>query len=489
MKKDIRKSIVAEDATLRDVLGRLNAGVFGVVFVAAPDGRVSGMFTDGDVRRALLAGAELSSPATGHMNREFAYALQGQGREEQLKKMTRSIRHLPILDDAGRLVDFISWAELWQLPVMEPFLGGNELKYVTDCITSNWISSQGSYVKNFEQEFARRFEVPHALTTSNGTTALHLALLGLGIGPGDEVLVPDATFAATANAVVHCGAEPVFVDVTPEGWTMDPGLLEAAITPRTRALIPVHLYGRACDMDPIMATARRHGLAVVEDCAEALGARYKGRPVGGIGDVGCFSFFSNKIITTGEGGMVVASDPGLCDRMRVLRDHGMAPGRRYVHEVVGYNYRMTNIQAALGLAQLEQLDGFLGLRRDMAGRYEARLAGAPGIVLRRSEDWAEDVCWLFTVLLDGMDAAGRDAVMARLKVEGIETRPFFPALHDQPVFRTGGGGFPVSSSLAATGLSLPSSYGMAEGTIDFICDRLKRAVASQEAMGCLEKTA
>ena len=258
------------------------------------------------------------------------------------------------------------------IPVAEPDLSGNELKYVTECVVTEWVSSLGKYVRMFEEQMAASCQRKYAVSTSNGTTALHLALAVLGIGPGDEVIVPALTFVATANAVSYTGATPVFVDAESDYWQLDPARLEALITPRTKAIIPVDLYGHPADMDAILAVAQRHGLRVVEDTAEAHGALYKGRPCGSMGDMSCFSFYGNKVITTGEGGMLLTDDEGWCERARFLRDHAMSKTERYFHPEIGYNYRLTNIQAALGVAQLERLDTFVAIKRRNAARYASR---------------------------------------------------------------------------------------------------------------------
>ncbi|MHB9073502.1 MAG: DegT/DnrJ/EryC1/StrS family aminotransferase [Desulfobaccales bacterium] len=380
-----------------------------------------------------------------------------------------------MLDEEGRLGDFVSFTEFCWLPVMEPTLFGNEMAYVQDCIKTNWISSQGRYVGKFEDAFAAYHGIDYALTTANGTTALHLALTALGVKAGDEVIVPDLTFAASANVVVHCGATPVFVDIDPSCWNIDPTKIEAAITPRTKAIMPVHLYGHPCDMDPILEIAQQHDLYVVEDCAEALGARYKGRLVGILGDVGCFSFFSNKVITTGEGGMVITRNPELKEKMLILRDHGMSRERRYWHEVVGFNYRMTNLQAAIGLAQLEQIELFLKKRKDLAQAYSASLKDLPGITLPPAMPWAETVCWMYSVLINAEEAGiSRDNLMLALKREGIETRPFFYPLHLMPPFFSNGQDHPVSRAVSSRGISLPSSYKLSLAETERVAGNIKK---------------
>jgi perosamine synthetase len=479
MVKDIKRNLLGMWATLRDVLSVLNKGVFGVVFIVDDNGVMKGLFTDGDVRRVLLQGALLSEPAERYMNRDFVAGSTELSRTENVQLLAENIRHLPILDKHGRPVDMISWAEFWRLPVMEPSLGGNELKYVSDCIASNWISSQGEYVKHFEQAFCDYLAVDFALSTTSGTTALHLALVALGIGPGDEVIVPDLTFAASANTVIHCGAKPVLADVDRYTWTVDPVAIESKVTERTRAIMPVHLYGHPCNMDPILDIAARHDLFIVEDAAEALGAEHKGRKVGTLGDVGCFSFYANKVITTGEGGMVVTSNPALYERMAILRDHGMSKERRYWHLYPGFNYRMTNLQAAIGLAQIERIADFLEYRRQVVDRYNQHLCEVDGIILPPEAEWAKNIYWLYSIVVDEQRAsANRDHLATGLADYGIETRPFFYPLHVQPPYQSDESNeYPVTSWLATRGLSLPTANNIRLEDVDRVCDAIKRTVS------------
>jgi len=360
-----------------------------------------------------------------------------------------------------------------------PALVGNETAYVLDCLESTWISSAGQYVDRFQEAFADFCGARHALACTNGTTALHLALVALGIGPGDEVLVPTLTFVATANAVTYCGAQPVFVDAEPDTWNIDPARLEAHITPRTKAIIVVHLFGNPVDMDPVLEVARRHGLRVVEDAAQAHGARYKGRRVGPIGDIGTFSFYANKIITTGEGGAVVTDDADLHARMRQLSGHGMDRTRRYWFPIVGFNYRMTNVTAAIGLAQLEKAQWHLDRRLDVSRQYTARLQGLPQFELQTTRSWAHHVHWMFNVILTDAAAADRDDVMASMAGRGIETRPVFPPMHVLPPYEevARGSAFPVADRLAARGITLPTWAGLQQDDIDVICDALISATA------------
>jgi perosamine synthetase len=317
-----------------------------------------------------------------------------------------------------------------------------------------------------------------------------LALLALGVGPGDEVIVPDLTFAATANTVVHAGAKPVFVDISEDYWNIDPERIEAAITRNTRTIMPVHLYGHPCDMGPIMDVANKYGLFVVEDCAQALGAKYEERLVGAFGDVGCFSFFSNKVITTGEGGMVITNNRTLYDRMTILRDHGMSRNKRYWHEVAGFNYRMTNLQAAVGLAQLENVNLFLKQRRFVAGVYKAHLKHIPGITLPPEMDWAENIYWLYSVLIEKeVLGLSRDDLMIGLEREGVETRPFFYPLHTQPPYSDAKVDFPTSNRISRQGLSLPSSNGLQVEQIEQVCEVLRKVISHYKIVGDLRQRA
>jgi len=353
-------------------------------------------------------------------------------------------------------------------------LTGNEKAYVIDCLESTWISSTGKYIERFEVAFADFCGASHAISCCNGTTALHLALLALGVGPGDEVLVPTLTFVATANAVTYCGGRPIFVDSEPETWNIDPALLEARITPRTKGIIAVHLGGHPADMDAILSIARRHGLFVIEDAAQAHGAEYKGARVGSLGDIAAFSFFGNKIITTGEGGMVVTNDATLANQIRCLKAHGMDPNRRYWHPIIGYNYRMTNVAAAIGLAQLERVEWQLQRHLEVASWYREYLRGAPGMTWQLEKEWARHIWWMFTIVLEDGIPLSREEVMAHLQGRGIETRSVVYPLHTLPPYRASsqGDNFPVAERIARRGINLPTWAGLTREEVSYICDNL-----------------
>jgi perosamine synthetase len=362
-----------------------------------------------------------------------------------------------------------------RIPVAAPALVGREREYVLDCIDSTWISSSGRYLDRFEAAFAEFCGVRHAVSCCNGTVAVHLALLAHGVGPGDEVIVPTLTYVASANPVVYCGGKPVFVDAEPRTWNMDPDRIAEAITERTRGIVVVHLYGHPVDMDPILEFAERHGLWVIEDAAEAHGATYRGRTVGSMGSLATFSFYGNKIITTGEGGMVVCDDDRLAKRVRQLHGQGQDPERRYWFPMVGFNYRMTNIEAAIGLAQLERLDWHLARRREIASWYREELAGEEGIELSPEEPWARSAFWIMCAVLDKDRFGQRDEAMRVLDEAGIETRPFFYPMHTLPMYEQDNEGkeFPVADDLASRGLNLPSSATLAREDVARVCAALR----------------
>jgi perosamine synthetase len=366
-----------------------------------------------------------------------------------------------------------------RLPVAAPALVGREREYVDDCLTSTWISSTGSYIERFERGFADFCGVEHAVSCCNGTVALHLALLGLGVGPGDEVIVPSLTYVASANAVRYCGAEPVFVDSEATTWNLDPAKLEELVTPRTKGIVAVHLYGHPVDLDPVLELAGAKGVFVLEDAAEAHGALYKGRRVGSLGECAMFSFYGNKIITTGEGGMVVTDDGKLADRLRLLRGQGQDPERRYWFPIVGFNYRLTNVAAAIGVGQLERIDWHLGRRREVASWYREGLAGLDGLVFSPEAEWAESSYWMSSVLLP--ESLDRDEVAAGLAEHGIDTRPFFYPVHTLPPYEDAAQGrsFPVAEHLAARGLNLPSSALLERDDVEYVCQALRDAVAAR----------
>jgi perosamine synthetase len=362
-----------------------------------------------------------------------------------------------------------------RIPLSEPTMGETEAKYLQQCIDENWVAGRGRFVREFEALFAEIHGCPSAVSTTSGTAALHLAMIELGLGPGDEVLVPALTFVATANAVRYVGGTPVFVDSDPVTYTMDPADAAKKITARTRALVAVHLYGHPADMDELGELANRHGLAVVEDATEALGSRHRGRLCGTIGDIGCFSFNGNKVITAGGGGMVLA-DADRLEHIRHLSLQGRQPRTlEYLHDEVGFNYTLSNLHAAVGLAQLEGLEDLIARRRTLAARYAASIACAPGLTFCVEMSWAQSNFWLMSVLVDAsVYGRTREQLMGALEHAGIDSRPFFTPLPDVGAHRRAGdtSRIPVARRLHAEGLVLPSSTSLGEADQDRVLAEL-----------------
>lgn len=361
----------------------------------------------------------------------------------------------------------------YRIPVYQPWLCGNEERYVLDCLRSGWISSKGQYIAAFEDRFAEFIGVRHALSVCNGTVALHVALAALGIGPGDEVIVPTFTYIAPVNAVVYCGATPVFVDADPDTWQLDPNDVYRRITPKTKAIIVVHLYGHPAEMNALTTLAQEHGLFIVEDCAEAFGATYQGKHVGTFGDIATFSFYGNKTITTGEGGMVTTNDDMLAERIRRLKGQGLAPYREYWHDIIGYNYRMTNVAAAIGLAQLENASLFLDRKRTIAQRYRHLLADTH-LVFQHESPEVQHSWWMISVLAP--TAQERDHLRQALARHGIETRPTFYPVHTMPMYSHRYERHRVAESLGLRGINLPSYPSLRDEQIEEICHVLRNAL-------------
>lgn len=355
-------------------------------------------------------------------------------------------------------------------PVYQPSLTGNEKKYVNECLDTTWISSKGRFVTEFEKSFAEFIGVDYAAGVCNGTVAIHLALMALGLGVEDEVIVPTFTYIASVNPIVQVGAKPVFVDSDEKTWQIDVKDIEQKITSRTKAIIAVHLYGHPCDMAPIMELAKKHHLFVIEDCAEAIGSEYCGQKVGSFGDIACFSFFGNKTITCGEGGMVLTKDYTLYDRLVHFKGQGLAKYREYWHDTMGFNYRMTNIAAAIGLAQLEQVQTFIDKKRQIAAWYQESLKDVP-VQVHSSASNVLHTYWMCSILVE--KELQRDELRAYLKENGIETRPTFYPVHTMPMYAHKFARHAVAENIALRGINLPSYPGLEKKDVDFICSYIR----------------
>lgn len=475
MTVSIENLLIQQTAKIHDALRVIDRNGLGLAFVVDSDGVLQGVITDGNVRRALMKGSTITDAVASVMTVDCVSLPVSASPQRISEHLNHRIHVIPLLDELGRPVDYASHYRHHRIPVMEPSLTGDELSYVIECLKTNWISSQGPFVKRFEEDFSSYVGAQQAVAVCNGTAALHIAFASLGLKPGDEVIVPDLTFAATINAVLYVGATPVLVDVMRDTWTIDPEDAARRITKRTRAIVPVHLYGQPAEMNEITRIARKHNLYIVEDVAEALGSLYEGEPVGRHSDAAAFSFFGNKIITTGEGGMVTFRDPAVATRARMLRDHGMDPNRRYWHPEVGFNYRLTNLQAAVGVAQLQQIDHFIHRKVEIGRCYRRFLGSTKALRLPVERKGVRNVYWLFSILLDALHGAPkRDDLVRGLQASGIETRPVFHPLHVMPPYipYAGSGEFPNTRWIAENGLSLPSAVTLKESEIEYVCDRV-----------------
>ena len=367
------------------------------------------------------------------------------------------------------------------ISVCKPTLKGNELKYVTDCIKSNWISSSGQYVNKFEEGFSKFCGAKYGIACSNGTTAIHLALMAIGVKKGDEIITPTFNIISATNSIILCGAKPVLVDSELDTWNIDVNKIEEKITKRTKAILIVHTYGHPVDMDPVLELGKKYGIKIIEDAAEAHGALYKNRMVGSIGDIGCFSFYSNKILTTGEGGMVITNDKDIAKNAMSMRDLCFTQPR-FIHYELGFNYRMTNIQAAIGLAQLERAEELINCRINNARYYSSKLNKIEGITLPPEMPWAKNVYWMYSIMIGENFGISKDGVMAKLKELGIETRSFFMPMHMQPLFVNNKhhderypdclGKFPCSEELYRKGLYLPSTSDITKAEMEEVIEKL-----------------
>jgi perosamine synthetase len=368
------------------------------------------------------------------------------------------------------------------IPVNKPLLDGNEKKYLNECIDTGWISSEGPFVERFEREFAARVGCKHGIAVANGSVALDAAVSACGIGAGDEVIMPTFTIVSCAAAIVRAGATPVLVDSDPATWNMIPSQVEARITPRTRAIMVVHIYGLPVDMAPIQALAREHAITIIEDAAEMHGQTYGQKPCGSLGDIATFSFYPNKHVTTGEGGMIVTNDATIAEKCRSLRNLGFGPNKRFVHHELGWNFRMSNLQAAVGLAQLERLDEFVSRKRAIGALYDRLLGKVGGIQLPvKSTEWARNIYWVYGVVLDDAVEFDAEEAMRRLAAKGIGSRPFFWPMHEQPVFKRmglfAGERYPTAERIARRGFYLPSGLGLSDGEIQRSAQALREILA------------
>ena len=482
----VEQMCVIDNSTVEAAIRRIDDNKMGVAFVVDSDRRLLGSVTDGDIRRAILDGKlDLLMPVVRVMNAQPSVLPVGSGAEVAYSAISAGLREgksvFPRIDEFKRIQSF-SYRENWGLiPIAEPQLRGNEVRYVLECLESNWISSTGPFVQRFESAFAEYTDLPNPVAVSNGTVAITLALQSLGMPHGAEVIVPDCTFAASANAVVAAGGRPVLANIALDTWGLSPDTVREVLGPNTWGVLAVHLYGNPCDIVGLRSLCDASGLMLVEDCAEAIGTCADGHHVGHLGDAAAFSFFGNKTLTTGEGGMVFFRDEKHKQLAGVLRDHGMSKNRRYWHDVVGYNYRMTNLQAAIGLAQTERAHELVRSKLSNARAYLAGLEACGGVSPMPASPFGDCSYWLVPLLVAEEAIERRDAVMESLGSRGIQTRITFPSLHEMPAFSGCRGAMDYGNSLAisARGLCLPNSPGMTSDDIAHVVRTLTDCFASE----------
>jgi len=437
-KNIIVKTIITLPSSFRKVLEAINNNKLGIVFVVDDKGCLIGSITDGDIRRAILKGINLEDGITiesNAVNRKPSSLPFESDIQEILDCLDQKhvpyaahIRCVPLLNSKGKIIDISTRSCVRQFPIFQPGIGMQELNNVIDCVKSGWISSKGTYITRFEKLFKEYLQGGFPVAVSSGTTALQLGLVTLGVGLGDEVIVPNFTFAASINSIIHCGAKPILVDVDKKTWTLDLGKIEKSITSSTKAIMPVHIYGQPCRMDEIVTIAKKNNLLIIEDCAEAIGAKYKNRLVGSDGNCSCFSFYANKTVTTGEGGMVVFKNLEAANKARILRDHGMSKSKSYWCEYVGFNFRMTNMQAALGVAQMERINELLEYRQKIFKNYDEKFKKIKNISLLPSNSWSDNSFWLYTFIVNNIGEKKRDKLLKLLKDRGIVSRYEFNKL-------------------------------------------------------------
>ena len=475
----LNELITSNQSTINEVIKKIEINKKGIIFVVDSKNRINGSIADGDVRRAIIKKINFENKATKILNRNFVKIYNTQNREDGIdllnKNASKNINIIPIIKKTGQIVDFISNDRLYNLPVFSTNLNGNELKYLTDCVKTNWISSNGPYVRKFEKLFSQKHKVKDAVSVSSGTTALHLALLSLGIKKEDEVIVPDLTFAATINAVLYIGAKPVIAKVNKKTWTIEHKNLKKLCNKRTKAIIAVHLFGNPCNLNYLVKFCKKNNLYLNEDCAESIGSYYNKKLVGKFGDAATFSFYGNKTITTGEGGMILFKKNTLNEKARILRDHGMSKQRRYYHDIVGYNYRLTNMQAAIGCAQFERFDEIINEKIKIAKEYKKYLKQIKYVTFQEDELLSKNTFW--AVALQIKTKKDISSVINKLERSGIEVRNFFYPLSSQKIYKR----YKVQDNLNELrlfekGLILPSFNGISKKQIKYVSECLIKSI-------------
>ena len=460
--------------SLKSAMNMINKNCLHIIFFVDSNMTLIGSLSDGDIRRAFLNDTSIDEVITFQsniFNKKPVFLNTDASLNSYWEVFNSDITCIPLIDSNNKVIDFSTPDLVRRFPISTLDIGELEKANVYDCLESGWISSQGKFIPKFEKDFSDYLGGGYAIAVSNGTTALQLALVSMGIGIGDEVILPDFTFGASINAIIHAGATPVLVDINRDTWTIDLDAIRGAITKKTKAIMPVHIYGLAAELDEIKEIALLHNLRIIEDCAEALGGSYKGGLIGSASECACFSFFANKVITTGEGGMILFKDESFANKARILRDHGMSSKKRYWHEYAGFNFRLTNLQAAIGVAQLSRINFFLKLRSQLFETYNDILANLPNLIFLPKNNWSKNSFWLYTLAVMRFDARKRDSLISKLALKGIDARPGFYPLHTmEPFKKYSQNRHPNSIWLSDSSISLPSSPHMKIDEIRYIAN-------------------
>ena len=473
--KKILKYTIKLPCNFSTLLSKINNSGLGIIFVVTKENKVFGSISDGDIRRYLLKKKiNIINYKSFLIKKNLVTANIDDDKTKILKLLDPTINKVrincvPLINSKREIVDVSTIYDLGRIPLLSPQISIKEKNNVMDCMNSGWISSAGNYVEKFEKNFSKYLGGGYSMTVSNGTTAIELALRALGIGKGDEVLLPNFTFAATINAVINSKATPKLIDIDSETWTIDLNQIKKSITNRTKAIIPVHIYGQSAHSDEIRKIAKKFKLFIIEDCAEALGGFYKKRLIGREGDASTFSFYPNKLITTGEGGMVVFKDKKTYLKAKQLRNQGRSTSKMFWHDFAGFNFRMTNIQAAIGVAQLDRINTFLKLRKKVFKIYDSLFQKQDDIILLPKNKWSQNSLWLYTILITSLNEVKRDLLIKKLAKLGIETRPGFYPLNTMDAYKKfGKGSYPNTEKISFISISLPSSASLMKHDISYI---------------------
>lgn len=477
MSKTLKFMTVPPSSSIKNAMININKNKTGIIFITK-NKSILGVVTDGDIRRHLIKNKKIDSKIKILMNKNFISINSFETRENIFRiteKFKHKIRVFPIVNKNNELVDFIFDNQIHKIPIYKPYLEGNERNYLLNCLSKNWISSGGYYVLDFENKFSKIFSNRKSLAVTSGTTALHLALVSLGIGYGDEVIVPNLTFAAVINSVLYTKAKPVVVDINKDKWTINCSEIEKSISKKTKAIIPVHIFGNPCEMNKIKKIAKKYNIFVIEDCAEAIGSKFKNKNIGTFGDCSIFSFFGNKTITTGEGGMILFKKKKHFEIAKKLRDHGMSTKKKYYHEEIGFNYRMTNMQAAIGLAQLERYKKIVRKKINIAKQYKKNLSNNKILKFQEDEKKSLNSYWAIAVLLK--KNFNFNSVEEKFNNAGIEIRNFFYPLNKQKIYKK----FAkkkkyITDEFYKNGILLPTYPSLNNSDIKYICENLKKFI-------------